>query len=404
MEMWKRNLFICWIGAFATASALSQIAPILPLYVEHLGVSDLESIEMWSGLAFGITGMMMALVSPLWGQAADRFGRKAMLLRASLGMAIVLFFMSFVTSVYQLVGLRLLMGTISGFNSGAITLIATQTPRDRAGWALGTLSTGMVGGSLLGPLIGGFLAEFLGVRSVFLSTSVLLLIAFALTLCFVKENFTLGDKKIFTTKQVWQMIPQRKLLLSMFLTTYLLSAALFSIEPIITVYIKQLMLETDHVALISGLVFAASGLASMISAPRLGKLSDKIGPEKVMTAALFIASLLFIPQAFVKNEWQLLGLRFLLGLATAALLPSVNTLIKRTTPDQVTGRIFGYNQSAQFLGMFSGSVLGGQTAAFLGIRSVFFVTSLLMLINACWVYFTVLKVSAAQKIKEESSH
>ncbi len=389
MELWKRNLCICWVGSFATSSGLSQIAPVLPLYIEHLGVTNLPEVEMWSGVAFGITGLMMALVSPLWGSAADRYGRKPMLLRASLGMAIIVSAMGFVSNVYQLVGLRLLMGLISGFNSGSITLIATQTPRERAGWALGTLSTGMVGGSLLGPLIGGYVAELFGYRSVFLSTGCLLCIAFLLTLFLVKENFVVSDKKPPNTREVWRLIPNKHLLVAMFITTFILQLALFSIEPIISVYIKGLIPETSHVALIAGMVFAASGFASMLAAPRMGKLSDKIGPHKVVFAALIAAGCIFIPQAFVKNEWQLLGLRFLLGFSSAALLPSINTLIKRTTPDKVTGRIFGFNQSAQFLGTFSGSVLGGQTAAYLGIRAVFLVTSALLLLNAVWVYCNV---------------
>jgi len=391
MELWKKNLCICWVGTFATSSGLSQLAPILPLYIEHLGITDIADVEMWSGLAFGITGLMMAFFSPIWGQAADRYGRKPMLLRASLGMALVISAMGFVTSVHQLVGLRLLMGVISGFNSGAMTLIATQTPKNHVGWALGTLSTGMIGGSLLGPLIGGYLAEAAGMRSVFFSTGILLLVAFTLTLCFVKEKMAKDQTKVLSSREVWSLIENKKTLLAMFLTTYIMMVALFSIEPVITVYIRQLMDETTHIALISGMVFAASGLASMLAAPYLGKLSDRIGPQKVMLGGLIVAAILFIPQAFVTNEWQLLVLRFLVGLATGALLPSINSLVKRITPDKITGRIFGYNQSAQFLGMFSGSLLGGHVSAYFGLQSIFFVTSALLFFNAIWVYFNVIK-------------
>jgi MFS family permease len=139
------------------------------------------------------------------------------------------------------------------------------------------------------------------------------------------------------------------------------------------------------------MVFSASGLAIIIAAPRLGKLSDKIGPQKVMLTALIVSGILFIPQAFVRNPWQLMGLRFLLGFATAGLVPSINTLLKKITPDALTGRIFGFNISAFYLGGFSGSVLGGQIAAHLGIRYVFFTTSSLLLLNSCWVYCKVYK-------------
>ena len=164
---------------------------------------------------------------------------------------------------------------------------------------------------------------------------------------------------------------------------------MYSIEPIITVYITQLSSNTSHVALLSGMAFSASGLASIIAAPRLGRLSDKIGPQKVMLVALIVAGIVFIPQAFVRNPWQLMALRFILGLATAGLAPSVNTLVKKITPDSLTGRVFGFNMSAQYLGVFGGSVLGGQVAAYFGIRYVFFITSTLLLINAFWVYSTV---------------
>jgi DHA1 family multidrug resistance protein-like MFS transporter len=391
MEIWKRNLLVCWFGVFATSSGISEILPILPLYVEYLGIHNTAEIEQLSGLAFGITTLIMAIFSPIWGQAADKYGRKSMLLRASLGMAIIIIFMGLVQNVYQLVGLRLLQGVVSGYYAGSITLIATQAPKERAGWALGTLSTGSVGGMLLGPLIGGYLAELIGLRSIFFSTGILMFIAFLLSLFFVKEDVTNSKENFLCFKEAWRIIPNLSLIITMFITTFIMQVALMSIEPIITVYISQLSLDTTHIALISGMVFSASGLASIMAAPRLGKLSDKIGPQKVILTALIVAGILFIPQAFVKSPWQLMGLRFLLGIATAGLLPSVNTLIRRNVPDSIAGRFFGYNQSAQFLGTFTGAVLGGQIAAFFDIRYVFFFTGTLLFINALWVYKTVYK-------------
>lgn len=123
-----------------------------------------------------------------------------------------------------------------------------------------------------------------------------------------------------------------------------------SIEPIVTVYVKQLLQTSYHIALISGTVVAAAGFANVLAAPHLGKLSDRIGPRTVLLAALVLAAIAFIPQAFVRNPWQLLVLRLLLGLAMAGMLPSINTLFKKTVLESVTGRIFGYNQSFQYLG------------------------------------------------------
>lgn len=391
MEMWRKNLIVCWFGIFVAAIGMSQIAPVLPLYIQHLGIQDTATITKISGIAFGITFIISAIFSPIWGSAADKYGRKPMILRASLGMAITIGCMGFAPNVYILIGLRLLQGVITGYSTACTALIATQTDKEHAGYALGTLSTASIAGALLGPTIGGFIDEILGLQSVFFITGALLLISFITTLLFVKESFVREDKKVLTIKEVWSTVPEKSLTVTMFITFFILSVALYSVEPIVTVYIKQLSNNSLHIALLAGLTFSASGLANIIAAPRLGKLSDKVGAHKVMLTCLIGAVIIFIPQAFVQNTWQLMGLRFLLGLASAGLNPSVNIILKKITPSSLTGRIFGFNMSAGYLGVFGGSVLGGQIAGILGMQYVFFVTSALLFINAIWVYFKVYK-------------
>ncbi|MRB61275.1 MFS transporter [Bacillus thuringiensis] len=391
MPIWKKNLFICWFGMFVSSLGMSQIAPVLPLYIKELGVNSTNMIVQFSGITFGITFIIAAFFSPIWGIVADKFGRKPMLLRASLGMALIIFCMGFAQNVYVLMGLRLLQGTITGYATACTALIVTQTDKKHAGWALSTLSTASISGSLLGPMIGGLVEENFGLQNVFFITGTLLLIAFITTALFVKESFIAKNKKGLRIKELWNIIPEKNLTVTILITYFTLTIALYSIEPIITVYITQLTSNTNRVALLSGIIFSASGLANIIAAPRLGKLSDKIGAQKVMLLALVVAGLLFILQGFVKNPWQLLVLRFLLGLVAAGLIPSVNILIKKITPDSLTGSVFGINMSAGYLGVFGGSILGGQVAAHLGIRYVFFITSALLLINAIWVYFKIYK-------------
>jgi MFS transporter, DHA1 family, multidrug resistance protein len=391
MPIWKRNLIVCWFGIFVSSVGMSQIAPVLPLYIKHLGVLNTALIEQYSGIAFGVTYVISAIFSPIWGHAADKVGRKPMLLRASLGMAVVVFSMGFAHNVYELIGLRLLPGAITGYSTACTTLIATQTDKEHAGWALGILSTSNISGSLLGPTIGGFIGENLGFQNVFFITGALLLIAFVTTSAFVKESFTRHDKQALGAKEIWNSVPEKGLTIVMLVTFFVLTLGLYSIEPIITVYVTQLSQNSGHIALLAGITFSASGLANIIAAPRLGKLSDKIGAQKVILVALVAAGLIYIPQAFVANPWQLMALRFLLGLATGGLIPSVNTLIKKITPDALAGRVFGFSMSAGYLGVFGGSVLGGQVAAHIGIQYVFFITSALLFINAIWVYFKVYK-------------
>ncbi len=389
MDIWKKNLYVCWFAVFIVSSGMSQMAPSLPLYIEHLGIHDTASIAKWSGIVFGSNFISLAIFAPIWGKFADKYGRKPMILRASLWLSIIVTCMGFVDNVYQLTGLRILQGALSGFQPAVITLVATQTPNERVGWALGILFSGQVGGTLLGPLFGGYLSEIIGFRQTFITIGFTCFVAFIASFLLIKERQVSTSQNTLTFHDVWQLLPNHKVTVCLFVTTLVMQLALMSIQPIITVYITQLSSDSNHIILISGAVFAASGLASIISAPRLGKISDRIGPQKVLLAALIVAGVLFIPQAFVENSWQLGILRFLLGLATAGLLPSINSLIKQTTPDLITGRAYGYNQSAQFLGVFLGSVLGGQMAGTFGIHYVFFFTGGLLVISAFWVYHTI---------------
>jgi MFS family permease len=156
-DYWRRNLAVCVFGSFTTLVSLSMLLPFLPLYVRQLGVSSQSAVIQWSGVAFSATFFGTALTAPIWGRLADRFGRKPMLVRAAIGMAIVMSLIGLAHNVYELVGLRLVAGLVGGYASASTVMIGTQAPRERAGWALGILSTGALTGNLVGPLIGGLL-------------------------------------------------------------------------------------------------------------------------------------------------------------------------------------------------------------------------------------------------------
>jgi DHA1 family multidrug resistance protein-like MFS transporter len=385
---WQRNLFITWLGCFLTGAAFSLIMPFLPLYVEALGVTGHQSLNMWSGLVFSITFLFSAIASPFWGSLADRRGRKLMLLRSALGMGIVMVLMGMAQNIWQFLALRAVLGLLGGFIPNANALIATQVPRHRSGWALGTLSTGGVSGALIGPLIGGLLADQYGLRPVFFITATVLFICFLLTLFCVREQFTPVQKKdMLHARQVFASLKSPKLILSLFITTMIIQIATGSIAPILTLYVRELAGNISNLAFVSGLIASVPGVAALMSAPRLGKLGDKIGPERILVFMLVISVLLLIPMAFVQTPWQLGVLRFLLGAADGALLPAVQTLLIYNCTNQVAGRIFSYNQSFRDIGNVSGPLLGAAVSASYGFRAVFCMTALVVLFNAFYSWW-----------------
>ncbi|HAT7706252.1 multidrug efflux MFS transporter [Enterobacter sp. CFEC121] len=383
MESWKVNLISVWFGCFFTGLAISQILPFLPLYVSQLGVTSHEALSMWSGLTFSVTFLVSAIVSPMWGSLADRKGRKLMLLRASLGMAIAILLQAFATNVWQLFFLRAVMGLTSGYIPNAMALVASQVPRERSGWALSTLSTAQISGVIGGPLLGGFLADHVGLRAVFIITAVLLVVSFLVTLFLIKEGGrpVISKSERLSGKAVFASLPYPGLMISLFVTTMVIQLCNGSVGPILALFIKSMEPESTNIAFLSGMIAAVPGVSALISAPRFGKLGDRIGTARILMATLIFAVVLFFAMSFVTSPLQLGVLRFLLGFADGAMLPAVQTLLVKYSSDQVTGRIFGYNQSFMYLGNVAGPLIGASVSAMAGFRWVFAATAIVVLIN-----------------------
>jgi len=383
---WRRNLVVCVFGSFTTLVSLSMLLPFLPLYVEQLGVKDAGAIVQWSSYAYSATFVGTAIMSPIWGKVADTYGRKAMLVRAAIGMAVLMSLIGTAHSVVELVVLRLLAGLIGGYGATAIVMVGSQAPRDQAGWALGVLSTGALCGNLIGPLVGGFLPDWVGIRGSFLIGGALIASAALATIFLVREKFDrpLKQRQAVVTRS-WKK-SEFLAVLALLLTSAMVLLASMSIEPIITVYIHELGVDKGHLARYSGFIMSATAFASMLAAPRLGALADRIGGWRVILACLITTGLVLIPQAWVTSWWQLCVLRFLMGFAIAGLLPAIGKLIRGLASDRNSGGLLGTLQSAQFAGQVLGPLLGGQVGAHVGMGPVFYVTSLLLFLSAGLVW------------------
>nr|WP_294564823.1 MFS transporter [uncultured Rhodopila sp.] len=385
---WQRNLWVCVFGSFTTIVAMTLLLPFLPLYVGQLGVSDHASIVQWSGVAYGATFLTAAMFAPLWGRLGDQYGRKLMLIRASLGMALAISLIGLSQNVYQLVGLRLFTGVLGGYSSGSTVLVATQTPRAQTGWALGVMSSGIMAGNVAGPLIGGVLPPLIGIRMTFLAAGAIIFVAFLATMFLIKEEPRPPRNNAAARRGGWAGIPDKRPVVAMLVTGMLLMLANMSIEPIITVYVATIVRDAARVTVVAGLAMSAAALGSILSASRLGKLADRLGHLQVIVGCLGVSALLLIPQAFVTTGWQLVGLRFLMGLSLGGLLPCVATVIRHNVPEHIAGSILGYSTSAQYVGQVAGPLAGGFVGGHGGMRAVFLGTSVLMAGGAVFTWLS----------------
>lgn len=234
-------------------------------------------------------------------------------------------------------------------------------------------------------MAGGLLADSYGLRPVFFITASVLILCFFVTLFCIREKFQpVSKKEMLHMREVVTSLKNPKLVLSLFVTTLIIQVATGSIAPILTLYVRELAGNVSNVAFISGMIASVPGVAALLSAPRLGKLGDRIGPEKILITALIFSVLLLIPMSYVQTPLQLGILRFLLGAADGALLPAVQTLLVYNSSNQIAGRIFSYNQSFRDIGNVTGPLMGAAISANYGFRAVFLVTAGVVLFNAVY--------------------
>lgn len=380
---WKRTLWILWVADFFITAGMSLVIPFLPLYIEKLGIHQLQDIEQWSGWIFSAQFITSFIFQPIWGKVADKHGRKINLIRAGMGMGIITALMGIVGSVWQLLLLRLLNGVFSGFISMSISLQASITPNEDAGKALGMLQTGAIAGNLIGPMIGGVLAETVGFNAVFFLTGGLLIAASIVVMIFVHEQHQPKAENANRRKGGFM---QFRPLFPIFIASAITQVGMMSIEPIVSVYAGTLY-TGSHLAMIAALVVSMSGFANLIGAPTLGRLSDRIGQRKVLTLSLCAAACMYIPQALAGSIGVLLVGRFFLGLFIGGMLPSLNALVKLKAPEELQATAFGFNSSFTFLGSFIGPLIGSSVAAAYGINNVFYVTMIFLIANAVMIFY-----------------
>ena len=371
---WKDNLRVAWFGSFLTGASISLVVPFMPIFVEQLGI-ERNQVAFYAGLAISVSAVSAALISPIWGILADKYGRKPMMIRAGLAMTITMGGLAFVPNIYWLIFLRLLNGVFTGFVPNATALIASQVPKDKSGYALGTLSTGVVAGTLTGPFVGGLIAEIFGIRNVFLLVGGFLFLAAILTIFFIKEDFQpVAKEKAIPTKELFGSIKHSHLLINLFLTSFVIQFSAQSIGPILALYVRDLG-QTENLLFVSGLIVSSMGFSSMMSAGVMGKLGDKVGNHRLLVAAQIYSVIIYLLCAHATSPLQLGLYRFLFGLGTGALIPGVNALLSKMTPKVGISRIFAFNQVFLYLGGVIGPMAGSAVAGYLGYHAVFYATA-----------------------------
>lgn len=390
-NVWKRNLPVLWICVFLCSASYTSCIPFLPVYLlRELGVAQ-EDVNFWAGISFAVTFLGCTIMAPYWGALADHVGQRKMALRAGYGLTLTYFLMGACQNVAQMMGVRILCGLVAGFVPACMSMASSSLPERRMGWGMGLMQTGMASGSIMGPLLGGYMASWFGMRMSFYLGSVALFAATTAVMLVVKDMTILQKGSISPSgllEDLRSSLRNKELRFIMFMF-FMIQTCVMTIQPLITMYVGQLMGEMgDGAVRMSGVIFSLAGFAGIIAAPFWGKRGQRYGFVRVFALVTFAAGFINLFQIFISDVWQFAAIQFVYGLFLAGAVPNINADLTVVTDRATRGKAFGLSTSANQFGGVAGPLLGGALGALLPTRYVLVVTGCMLMCMGAYAYAT----------------
>lgn len=428
VERWKINLFTVWFSQTISIMSFSFGIPFIPFYIQELGIVQKEQINIYTAILSAAPAITMAVMAPIWGIAADRWGKKLMLLRAMLFASLIIAGMGAVTHVNQLVALRLFQGIFTGTITASSALIASGTPTPRLSYALGFLSSSTFIGSSIGPVIGGFLAEHAGYRPSFYIGGALMMLDFLLVLMLVKEERlplpcrSEGAEDLSETVQPRGEAVQtltgttqtkKNGALAVFLVpvvavmlflifSFRLSRSVFN--PYLPLFVQEIYSSIRGAAKVTGIINGVTGLMTALAGLTLSRLGDRCNKTVLLGVLLSSAVIVSLPLGFIQNLWLftlLYGVFFFIMGGTEPVVLSITT---ENTPAERRGMLFGVQGLVGSLGWVISPVLGSAVSLKYSLQSIVFLIPLTLLPALIAVFFLSRSLRACRMAgqKEES--
>ncbi len=403
---WKRNLTVIWITQFFTLGSISLILPFVPYFLRELApnVSE-EQLRVYSAMSQLVTQIAFAIVAPIWGWLADRYGRKKMLLRAVFGVAVIMFLMGHSPSVSVFIVLRFIQGCLTGTMSASMTLVSCSTPPEKRGFALGMLSSAFFSGDMAGLTLGGILAENFGYRnSFFITSGVALIMGFAVLFGAVEKFVRVESDpvtlpgtahlgRVATILHSWKVlvIPMLPILM-----LYIFgSLSRYFDQSQLALYIEKLnggpAFSGREIS--TSFIMAAGSLGAIISGFLLSRFIDRY-PRIIALSVGTIAGIAMLMMAILPQlmpmepriplTWiahphitvtscilLMIPLRFVMIFAAGGIEPICHTWLTKATEPEHQGVMFGYAQTFRAIGCSLAHLCAGIVAPTLGLTAIY---------------------------------
>ncbi len=361
---WKVALAVLTASAMLMSASYTMLVPFLPMYlINELGVAQAD-VNWWSSTIFSVTFLISGICAPIWGALADKKSRKLMAIRASFCLAITYFLGGIVETPWQLFAVRIVQGLSAGLWPATLAIMSANAPQKKLGFCLGIMQAGMTAGGVLGPLVGGILADAFSMRSTFMIAAAGLTIITVLLVFLIKEPPRTKPAAGAAAAPARPSPLRNSVVVRMLFAAGFVQMTILMTQPILPLYIAELQGSMDRIVLISGIVFSVVGISGVIASPPWGMLGQSWGYRPALYLALLFSGIFGIIQAIPQDLTQFTIWRFVGGIAFAGIFPAINAVLTQSTDPSDRGKVFGYSYATQQFGSVIGPVLGGALATY----------------------------------------
>ena len=376
-----------------------MVIPFLPFYIRELGVTNPDELEHWSGIIFSGPFILSFLLTPVWGMLGDRFGKKTMVLRAIFGLAISQLLIGFSANVIQLFIFRMVQGGISGFIASSLALVSSGTPKEKSGYAIGILQTSISSGTVIGPFIGGVIADMSSYKTVFFITSGMCIVSGFLVLINVKEPQKQISNKVFSVIENYKYVFSLPEITVALISITTIQVSLTIAQPVFALFVESITKGSEYISTLTGAIFGTLGIFSVISSPWWGRRSDTKSFKKNMVVAITGAGIAYCVHTYILNPFLLFPVRAFLGLCVGSIIPMIYAYINKNISDDRKSGVMGIASSFTLFGNLVGPLLCTLLLYEFQIKYIFLISGLMLFANAILIYYRVKENRVSFNIK-----
>ncbi len=360
MASWQRNVFAVATASFVGFTGFTLVMPFLPIFFQQLGVEDVGTVALWSGLSLGVTPAMTATLAPFWGRLSDRFGRKIMVERSLASFILVMAGMAYVTEAWHVFALRAVQGLFAGYGALAMTMAAESAPREKTAYAIGIVQSAQRLGPALGPMIGGVVAQLVGLRQAFLITSCFYIAALVLVF------FTYDERLVhhISRQPGHEKVSFRNVLA--FENFILLMAVVFALQfidrsfgPVLPLYVAQLGTPIERVPLVAGIIFSIAAASGALGNQLCGRLVSRASARAVIAGSATAGAAGALLYVVAPGVGWLFAAAAIFGLAMGTATTTAYTAASSVMPSHARGAGFGLLTTASLTGLALSPVING---------------------------------------------